>query len=155
MTDEHLRATISLRGVLFSPHGDVLVVRRSSDGGWELPGGRLEAREDAPDGVRREFEEETGLDVRVVRPVHAASWRNDADSGRFAVYYRCEVADEADVDSDLDADTDVDREAAADPVSLSREHTQHAWLSPAAAADRLSEVQERAVSIATEGHQRE
>ena len=145
MTDEHLRATISLRGVLFSPRGDVLVVRRSSDDGWELPGGRLEAREDAPDCVRREIEEETGLAVRVGRPVHAASWRNDADSGRFAVYYRCEVTDDA----------DVDRDAAADPVSLSREHTKHAWLSPAAAADRLSEVQERAVSIATEGHQRE
>ena len=138
MSDEdHLRATISQRGVLFSAGDRILVVRRSTDGGWELPGGRLEPYEDAPDGVHREIVEETGLDVHIVRPVHTASWRNDTDRGRFAVYYWCLVPDSLDV-------------AASDPVSLSDEHTDHAWLPPERAVGRLSAVQEEAVSIAVE-----
>lgn len=138
MSDEdHLRATISQRGVLFSAGDRILVVRRSTDGGWELPGGRLEPYEDAPDGVHREIVEETGLDVHVVRPVHAASWRNDTDRGRFAVYYWCLVPDSLDV-------------AASDPVALSDEHTDHAWLPPDRAAERLSDVQEEAVEVAVE-----
>ena len=138
MTEEHLQATISLRGVLFAPCGDVLVVRRASDGGWELPGGRLGPHEDAPDGVRREITEETGIDARVGRPIHAVSWRNEGDSGRFAVYYWCEAPDGLDVH---DGD---------DPVTLSHEHTDYAWLPPESASDRLSDVQERAVDVATE-----
>lgn len=139
-TDDHLRATISQRGVLFAPSGTVLVVRRSTDGGWELPGGRLEPYEDAPAGVHREIVEETGLDVHVRRPVHTASWRNDTDQGRFAVYYRCVVPDGLDVVED-------------DPVTLSEEHTDHRWLPPEPAADRLSDVQQRAVSIAAAVHE--
>jgi 8-oxo-dGTP diphosphatase len=138
--EEHLRATISQRGVLFSAGDRILVVRRSTDGGWELPGGRLEPYEDAPDGVHREIVEETGLDVHIVRPVHTASWRNDTDRGRFAVYYWCLVPDSLDV-------------AAADPVSLSDEHTDHAWLPPDRATERLSTVQQEAVSVALEVYQ--
>lgn len=129
MTEEPLRATVSLRGVLYAD-GDVLVVRRASDGGWELPGGRLGAEEDAVDGVRREIEEETGIRAAVGRPVHATAWRNDDDRGRFGVYYLC----------------DADGRA----VSLSHEHTDHEWLSPAEATDRLSDVQGEAVARAEE-----
>jgi 8-oxo-dGTP pyrophosphatase MutT (NUDIX family) len=125
---------VSLRGVLFTPDGELLVVRRTSDGGWELPGGRLGAHEDATEGVHREIEEETGLDARVRRPVHAVSWRNDADNGRFGVYYHCEVRRRT--------------------VSLSREHTEFDWVSPSEATDRLSDVQGEAVSRATEVDER-
>jgi 8-oxo-dGTP pyrophosphatase MutT (NUDIX family) len=139
MTDEHLQATISLRGVVFAPCGDVLVVRRASDDGWELPGGRLGPHEDAPEGVRREIAEETGIDARIGRPIHAVSWRNEGDFGRFAVYYWCEPDGQG-----------VDLDSGADPVELSHEHIEHAWLPPHAAAERLSDPQERAVSAATE-----
>jgi len=141
VTDVHLEATVSLRGVVFAPCGDVLVVRRTSDGGWELPGGRLAPDEDAVEGVHREIVEETGLDTDVGRPVHAVSWRNDADEGRFAVYYRC-VPDGC----------GIDLGSGADPVELSHEHTDYAWLAPDTAAERLSDPQEHAVSTATEVH---
>ncbi len=130
MTEEPLRATVSLRGVVFGPRDEVLVVRRTSDGGWELPGGRLDAHEDTDDGVKREIAEETGLDVPVGRPVHVISWRNDDDKGRVGVYYRCESSERT--------------------VSLSEEHTDHEWLSPPVAADRLSEVQGTAVDRAVD-----
>ena len=133
MTEEPLRATVSLRGVLFAPDGDVLVVRRATDDGWELPGGRLGAQEDAVEGVHREIEEETALDVDVGWPVHATAWRNDDDRGRFGVYYRCDASRRT--------------------VSLSHEHTEHEWVAPRVARERLSSVQRTAVARATEVHE--
>ncbi|QLH76910.1 NUDIX hydrolase [Halosimplex rubrum] len=125
MTEEPLQATISLRGVIFDAKNAVLVVKRTSDGGWELPGGRLDTHEDCVAGLKREIREETDLDPTVKEPVHSVSWRNSSDNGRFAVYYRCHSADRA--------------------VSLSDEHTDYEWLPRGAARDRLSEPQERGV----------
>ena len=130
MTEEPLRATVSLRGVVFGPRDEVLVVRRASDGGWELPGGRLGAHEDTDECARREIREETGLDVRIGRPVHVCSWRNDDDRGRLAAYFRCETERRS--------------------VTLSDEHTDYEWLTPRAAAGRLSDVQGTAVDRAAD-----
>jgi 8-oxo-dGTP pyrophosphatase MutT (NUDIX family) len=130
MTDRPARVTVSLRGVLFDPDDDVLVVRRAADGGWELPGGRLGSGEDVVPSLRRETREETGLRASVTRPVHTVAWRNDRDEGRFGVYYHATV-DGRD-------------------VTLSREHTDHAWLPPARATERLSEPQGAAVERARE-----
>ncbi|NIB99599.1 NUDIX domain-containing protein [Halobacterium sp. R2-5] len=129
MTDEPLRATVTQRGVLFSPvDGDVLVVRRDSDGGWELPGGRLDSDETARAGVWREIREETALDADVVTPVDTLAWHNDDGDGRFAVYYYCRADDRT--------------------VSLSPEHDDHEWLPPADACRRLSDPQAAAVDAA-------
>lgn len=144
MTEDHLEATISLRGVLFSPDGEILLVKRASDDGWELPGGRLGTHEDARAGVHREIEEETGLDARIGRPVHATSWRNETDRGRFAVYYWCEVPERADSDPDVASDGGISS------ITLSHEHTDYAWLAPEPATERLTDVQTRAVKEATE-----
>lgn len=134
MTDVPLRATVSQRAVLFGPDGEILVVRRASDGGWELPGGRLDADETAVEGVRREVREETGLEATVRRPTHTAAWRNDRGNGRFAVYYYC-LAERR-------------------TVSLSPEHTDYEWLSPSDAAARLSDTQGEAVDRTREAHDR-
>jgi 8-oxo-dGTP pyrophosphatase MutT (NUDIX family) len=128
MTERPLRATVSQRGVVFAPDDEVLLVRRRTDGGWELPGGRLDRDEGARAGVRREIIEETGIDPELGQPVHAISWLNDADDGRFAVYYYCRTDERS--------------------VTLSHEHTDFQWRSPAAAHDQLSDTQARAVANA-------
>ncbi|WP_123538489.1 NUDIX hydrolase [Halosimplex salinum] len=130
MTDDPIRATVSLRGVVFGADDTVLLMRRASDGGWELPGGRLDAHEDALAGLRRELAEETSLDPLVHEPVHTVSWRNDADRGRFAVYYLCESERRS--------------------VSLSDEHVAAEWVSVATARERLSGSQGTAVARADE-----
>ncbi|KTG10920.1 hypothetical protein AUR64_07010 [Haloprofundus marisrubri] len=133
MTEEPLRATVSLRGVLFGPDSEVLVVRRASDDGWELPGGRLGSGEPVVEGLQREIEEETNLDPDVEEPVHTHAWLNDAGRGRFAVYYYCTV----------DGKT----------VSLSAEHTEYEWVVRETATERLSETQTEAVVCAWEIHE--
>jgi 8-oxo-dGTP diphosphatase len=55
----------AVQGVL-ERDGRVLLARRAIEpraGHWDLPGGFLEEGEEALDGLRREFREETGLDV--------------------------------------------------------------------------------------------
>ncbi|KPN29304.1 nucleoside triphosphate pyrophosphohydrolase [Halolamina pelagica] len=108
-----------------STDDELLLVRRASDSGWELPGGRLEPGENPVPGLRREIDEETGLDVAVDEPVHTVAWRNDAGRDRFGVYYCCST---------------TDRE-----VSLSAEHTTAEWTRPGVARRRLSDPQARGV----------
>lgn len=125
MTDDPLHATVSQRAVLFGPTNEVLVMRRASDGGWELPGGRLDVGESTVEGLCREVREETGLAAEVRRPIHTVSWRNDRGNGRFGVYYYCTAEDHS--------------------VSLSHEHTDYEWLAASTAAERLSDTQGEAV----------
>jgi len=59
---------VGIGGVVISL-GRALLIRRGSEplkGEWSIPGGRLELGETLAEGVRRELQEETGLDVRVL-----------------------------------------------------------------------------------------
>ncbi len=59
----------AVQGIL-ERDGRVLLARRGREprlGFWDLPGGFLHETERAVDGLRREFREETGLDVEAVQ----------------------------------------------------------------------------------------
>jgi 8-oxo-dGTP diphosphatase len=61
------RPVVGVGGVVIS-NGRALLVRRGRaplEGEWSIPGGMLELGESLHDGVRRELQEETGLEVRV------------------------------------------------------------------------------------------
>lgn len=128
MSEEFLRATISIRAVVCRPDGTVLVVRRSSDGGWELPGGRIHRKEAVVDCLRRELDEEVGLAVDVHTPVNAVSWHNESGDDRFAVYYHCTTEDST--------------------VQLSDEHTDAQWVADETAREQLSGPQSNAIDRA-------
>ncbi len=134
MTETPLRATVTQRGVIVTPDRHVLVVRRTSDSGWELPGGRLDRREDAHEGLSRELCEETSLDPEIVMPVHTVSWINDDREGRFAVYYYCRGPRRS--------------------VSLSAEHDDADWRPIETIGPRLSDPQTAAVEAAVAHHRR-
>jgi len=134
MTDAPLCATVTQRGVVLTPDDHVLVVKRAADGGWELPGGRLDRGEATVDGLARELREETALEPVVVAPVHTLAWVNDDGDGRFAVYYYCRGSH---------------RE-----VSLSAEHDAAEWHTFPAAGSRLSDPQAAAVDAAVTRHRR-
>ncbi|WP_254273465.1 NUDIX hydrolase [Haloarcula marina] len=131
MDEQFLEATVSLRGAICAPDGRVLTIRRASDGGWELPGGRINDGEAVVEGLEREILEETGLTVQVHQPVHAVTWHNDRSQGRFAVYYHCTTNGTEGPD-----------------VTLSHEHTDWAWLPESDLRERLSTPQSTAVERA-------
>jgi 8-oxo-dGTP diphosphatase len=60
--------SIGVGGVLFNGHQQVLLIKRNqppAKGLWSIPGGRLESGESLVEACRREFYEETNLDVEV------------------------------------------------------------------------------------------
>jgi 8-oxo-dGTP diphosphatase len=88
----------------------VLLIRRGSpplEGEWSIPGGMLEIGESLREGVRRELQEETGLEVRVHDLIEAFDRVTlDADGKcryHFVILdYLCElVSGEAQANSDV------------------------------------------------------
>lgn len=60
--------SIGVGGVLFNRHQQVLLIKRNqppAQGLWSIPGGKLESGESLVDACRREFYEETNLDIEV------------------------------------------------------------------------------------------
>ncbi len=59
--------SVSVAAVVVDDTDRVLVIQRSDNGAWQLPGGILELDETPEDGMRREVREETGVEVRPER----------------------------------------------------------------------------------------
>ncbi len=79
---------VSIKGVLFSPAGEVVLARNDRDE-WELPGGRIEVGETAAECLAREIEEELALQVAVGDPVDSCLFEVIAARHVFIVTYRC------------------------------------------------------------------
>ncbi|MER6361858.1 NUDIX hydrolase [Kitasatospora sp. NPDC001527] len=109
--------SVSVAGVVVREDGRVLVIRRTDNGAWEPPGGVLEPAEAIEDGVRREIFEETGIEVGLERLTGVYT---NTSRGVVALVFRCRPEGGS--------------------VRLSDESTAVDWLTPAEAADRLTEV---------------
>jgi 8-oxo-dGTP diphosphatase len=60
--------SIGVGGLLFNQHRQVLLIKRNqppAQGLWSIPGGKLESGESLVEACRREFYEETNLDIEV------------------------------------------------------------------------------------------
>jgi ADP-ribose pyrophosphatase YjhB (NUDIX family) len=51
--------------VVTNEDGDILLIRRSDNDNWALPGGAMDLGESLPDTAVRETAEETGIDVEI------------------------------------------------------------------------------------------
>jgi len=116
--ETHFLCNVTQKAVTVGPEGDVLLVQHP-EGTWVVPGGRINDGEAAEVALRREMREETGLDVRVERPVMTATdlWRNDDGDPMFTVVYRCRADERA--------------------VTLNDEHEDYVWLPPEQAAEAV------------------
>jgi len=52
--------------VVLNDHGDILLIRRSDNDNWALPGGAMDIGESLSDTAVRETAEETGIDVEII-----------------------------------------------------------------------------------------
>lgn len=78
--------------------GRVLLQRRTDNGLWSIPGGRMEIGETISETAVRETREETGLEVRPVRvvgiysnPDHVVEYEDGEIRQQFSVCFACEL----------------------------------------------------------------
>lgn len=86
LLEDSSHSTIPLAGsVVLDIAGRVLLLHRCVPGHeqWELPGGKVKAGEAARDAAVRETKEELGIDVRVVRPLGDAAFREGMQEWRY------------------------------------------------------------------------
>ena len=88
----------SVMGVIYDEHSRVLMVRQTADGLWSTPGGVLELDETPASAVVREVQEETGLDVDIVRlmgvfggPAFVVQYPNGDRSQYLSAIFECAV----------------------------------------------------------------
>ena len=65
--DDLPRHFVSVAGIVVNGDGRILVVKRRDNGEWQPPGGVLEWDETIEEGLRREIQEETGIEVHIDR----------------------------------------------------------------------------------------
>jgi ADP-ribose pyrophosphatase YjhB (NUDIX family) len=90
----YITPKVGADAAIFDDAGRILVMRRSDDGRWCLPGGWVNPNESPAQAAVRETQEETGLVVRPVklvdvffRPPHETYGPHSA----VAIVYRCEA----------------------------------------------------------------
>lgn len=106
----HATPKVDVRGALFDADDRVLLVREARDGRWTLPGGWADALDTPTQACAREFAEEAGVRVQVLRlaAVHDGSRRNGHGASPWHVYklmFLVERLDDAAPRAGLDGET--------------------------------------------------
>ncbi|MFJ8067197.1 NUDIX hydrolase N-terminal domain-containing protein [Psychrobacillus sp. NPDC096426] len=92
----HVTPKVGVNGVIFSEDRKMLLERRADDGTWGIIGGWCEAGESPQESLKREFIEETGLNVKVNELIDIFT-RKPGDFGQPHTSYHplfiCEILD--------------------------------------------------------------
>lgn len=104
---------VSQKAIIFNREGKILVLRRSgaapsNPGKWDFPGGDLDFGEDAIGGIIREIKEESGLEVKNLKPFDVESHINKEGDFWVTIAYTAK--------------------SISDKVILSYEHDESKWL---------------------------
>lgn len=105
------KIVIAVKGILLKDKKALIIKRADDDeiggGTWEFSGGKLEFGESPEDALKREFREETGIDVDVKKLLYVTSFKTNPNRQVVLITYLCECGD--------------------CEVKLSPEHSEHMW----------------------------
>lgn len=110
---KRLKCNVGEYGVIVNQRGEFLILKLAASKKypketWMLPGGRLDEDDHPERGLQREALEETGLKIKVISPVHTASWGTEKPP-KYAVFFLCKTAEKQN-------------------ITLSHEHTGYKWV---------------------------
>lgn len=118
---------LGVKGIIYNSDSKILLLRKE-EGWWDFAGGRIQDDETIWDALEREVKEETNIDI--TEAAHLITYpmdgvriphpRGGGDIGLFIMMHVCK------------ANT-------VDNIILSSEHVEHRWVTPAQAADMISE----------------
>ncbi|MCP9212960.1 NUDIX hydrolase [Streptomyces sp. NEAU-Y11] len=86
---------VRVAGVVVDARGRALLVKRRDGGGWEPPGGTLDAAATIPEALRREVLAETG--VTIALPATLTGVYKDMTGPALSLVFRCTARDGAPV----------------------------------------------------------
>lgn len=111
---------IATKALIVNDKGQMLILREASTyeegtnvGRYHLPGGRLNPGEAFLDGLKREVDEETGIQVEIGKPIYVGEWRpviKGVQNQIVAIFFICNPLTEN--------------------VRLSEEHDDFKWVLP-------------------------
>lgn len=70
---------IELAGNLIVEDREILLIHRTDENHWEVPGGKVEADENPTEAAVREAEEEVGVEVELKKPFYSGEFQHDND----------------------------------------------------------------------------
>jgi 8-oxo-dGTP diphosphatase len=107
----------------FIPWNNKALIAKRSDqedflaGYWEVVGGRVEQNENMEQACIRETKEESGLEIKIIRPYHEYSYTAPDGRSVCGTVFLCQLQQEP-------------------KVTLSEEHQEYTWIS----ADELKDI---------------
>ena len=123
MTDQPIVQRVAAKALIVNDEGKVLVLREAKTyeeiiGRYGTPGGRINPGEPFFDALKREVDEESGLEVEVGKPVHVDEWFpviKGVPNHIVGMFLLCRPV--------------------TNEVRLSLEHDDYKWISPEEAGD--------------------
>lgn len=93
----------------------ILVLKRSLDddhkpGVWETAGGGMDKAETPQNALKREIKEETNLEVKILEPFNAFSFKKDTGESKVGITFVCKYV--------------------SGKIKLSEEHVDYKWIEP-------------------------
>jgi 8-oxo-dGTP diphosphatase len=102
---------IAVKAFIVEDGKALLLRRRGTDvhkpNEWDIPGGRLQPAENPFEGLAREVAEETGLQIKIQRPLHVQHFTRDDGQVITMIIFLCRKT--------------------AGKVQLSAEHEEYSW----------------------------
>lgn len=118
---------LGVKGIIYNSDSKILLLKKK-EGWWDFAGGRVKNNETVWEALKREVKEETNIDITeaahlMTYPLTGVNISNPSTGGAVGLVLMIHVCKADRVDN----------------IVLSYEHVEHRWVTPAQAADMISE----------------